>query len=79
MMAQHSESDAKQLGDSHERSSLGPYKETYMDLYNNRAGRQIGAANSTATHEELRKLVGDALREGKLITNLENIPDVFSK
>jgi len=75
LMATHSESDAKQAGDSHERTYVGPYKETYMDLHNNKVGREIGAANANKRHEEIAALVAQALAEGRLITGLEFVPD----
>jgi len=75
LMATHSESDAKQIGDSHERTSVGPYKETYMDLYNNKVGREIGAANANKRHEEIAALVEQALAEGRLITSTQSVPE----
>jgi len=75
LMGRHSESDAKQAGDGHERTVVGPYKETYMDLYNNKIGREIGAANANKTHEEIAALVAQALEEGRLITSTKSIPD----
>jgi len=77
-MGRHSESDAKQAGDGHERTSPGPYKETYMDLYNNKIGQAIGAANANKTHQEIAKLVAQALKEGRLITSTESVPDPSS-
>ena len=38
-----------------------------MDLYNNEVGRSIGAKNMSATPEELAKLVGQSLNQGKLL------------
>jgi len=78
LMGRHSESDAKQAGDGHERTYPGPYKETYMDLYNNKVGRAIGAANANKTHQEIAKLVAQALEEGRLITSTESVPDPSS-
>jgi len=76
LMAKHSESDAKQAGDSYERTSVGPYKETYMDLHNNKVGREIGAANTNKRHEEIAALVAQALAEGRLMVSTESVPDL---
>jgi len=75
LMATHSVSDAKQIGDSHERTRPGSYEETHMDLHNNKVGREIGAANAKKTHQEIAALVAQALKEGRLITSLEFVPD----
>jgi len=75
-MAQHSESDAKQLGDAHERRIVGPYEETYMDLHNNRVGRKIGGAkeNKNKSDAEIMELVAQALKNGELITSPDQVP-----
>jgi len=81
LMAQHSSSDAKQVGDAHERSVLGPYKEIYMDLHNKRVGRKIGSAkeNKNKSHAELFALVAQALKNGELITGLDQVPPLPDK
>lgn len=38
-----------------------------MDLYNNAVGRSIAAANPDASRERLADLVGDAVRDGRLV------------
>ena len=45
LMAQRDEPSAEEQGDAHERTGPNPYQEHYMDLYNNRVGRIVGAAH----------------------------------
>jgi|GEM_PF-2080970 len=76
LMAQHSPTDAKQVGDAHERTVVGPYEETYMDLHNNKVGREIGGAeeNKNKSAAEIFSLVVQALNNGALITSPEQVP-----
>ena len=54
---------AKQFTDAHEISVPNPIGERYMDLYNNRAGRNIAGANG---NEDAVEAIRKAIRNGKL-------------
>lgn len=58
---------AEALATAHEGMPGNPANREAMDLYNNKIGRGIAAANPNASKEQLAQLVGDALKEGKLI------------
>lgn len=73
LMAQRDEGKAAMLADAYERANPNDYKEHFMDLYNNRKGRRIGAANRLATPAELSDAVARALANGELISNIDKM------
>ncbi|MCC4608636.1 XVIPCD domain-containing protein [Xanthomonas campestris] len=58
---------AQSFATAHEGMPGNPANREAMDLYNNQVGRGIAAAHPGASKEQLAQLVGDALKEGKLI------------
>ncbi|WP_349656568.1 XVIPCD domain-containing protein [Xanthomonas sp. 10-10] len=58
---------AEALATAHEGMPENPANREAMDLYNNKIGRGIAADNPGASEEQLAQLVGNALKEGKLI------------
>ncbi|MCL1500809.1 XVIPCD domain-containing protein [Xanthomonas nasturtii] len=58
---------AQSFATAHEGMPGNPANREAMDLYNNQIGRGIAAAHPGASKEQLAQLVGDALKEGKLI------------
>lgn len=58
---------AQAFATAHEGRPGNPANREAMDLYNNQVGRGIAAAHPSASKEQLAQLVGDALKEGKLI------------
>ncbi len=73
LMAQRDAGSAHDQGDAHERSSPNEYAEHYMDLYNNRVGRKIGEAHSSATQKEISDLIAEELARGGLITDIKAV------
>ncbi|TXD45299.1 hypothetical protein TR80_002640 [Xanthomonas campestris] len=58
---------AQAFATAHEGRPGNPANREAMDLYNNQVGRGIAAAHPSASKEQLAQLVGDAMKEGKLI------------
>ncbi|WP_407470059.1 XVIPCD domain-containing protein [Xanthomonas campestris] len=58
---------AQAFATAHEGRPGNPANREAMDLYNNKVGRGIAAAHPSASKEQLAQLVGDAMKEGKLI------------
>ncbi|MCB5205517.1 hypothetical protein LH464_24060 [Neorhizobium sp. T786] len=79
LMAQIDEVDAASQANAHERSAPNVYSEHYMDLYNNRVGRKLGAAHPSASHKEIADLVKQELSRGGLITDLGQAPTAGAK
>lgn len=52
---------------AHEGIPDNPGNREAMDLYNNAVGRSIAAAHPNATRAQLAELVGDAVRDGRLL------------
>jgi hypothetical protein len=79
LMAQRDEPSAKEQGDAHERTRQNPYQEHYMDLYNNRVGRAVGAAHPYASRDKIDALIAEQLANGCLITSPEQVPPLRTK
>ncbi|MEA5125419.1 XVIPCD domain-containing protein [Xanthomonas floridensis] len=58
---------AQAFATAHEGRPGNPANREAMDLYNNQVGRGIAAAHPGASKEQLAQLVGEAMKEGKLI------------
>ncbi|PPU68921.1 XVIPCD domain-containing protein [Xanthomonas pisi] len=58
---------AQAFATAHEGMPGNPANREAMDLYNNQVGRGIAAAHPGASKEQLAQLVGDAMKDGKLI------------
>ncbi|RJU09581.1 hypothetical protein XcmpCFBP7700_18150 [Xanthomonas campestris] len=58
---------AQAFATAHEGRPGNPANREAMDLYNNQVGRGIAATHPSASKEQLAQLVGDAMKEGKLI------------
>lgn len=68
LMAKHLGQDfASQFATAHEGLPNNPQDRETMDLYNNSIGRQIAADNPNATDDELAQLIGDAVKDGKML------------
>ena len=73
-MAQRYPDMAAEVGDGRERMAPSSYKSHRMELHNNRIGREIGGGNLSAGHDELLGLVVNAMRAGKLSTDVCEVP-----
>ena len=58
---------AKEFGDAHERSDPNPTPERLMDLYNNKAGRDLATDPANADRDG-REVIREAIHDGKLRT-----------
>ncbi|MFB7721872.1 DUF6973 domain-containing protein [Nocardia sp. NPDC056100] len=61
------ETFADEYATSHEGGAGQPSHREAMDLYNNSIGRQIGADNPTASPEDLKSKVTQAINDGKAV------------
>ena len=65
-------SEAKALGDAHERSAVNRWGERIMDLYNNHVGRML-AADPSNHQRDPAVVIMDALIQGKLLLQPPNV------
>ncbi|ACP25653.1 hypothetical protein NGR_c18890 [Sinorhizobium fredii NGR234] len=73
-MAQRSPDMAAAVGDGRERMAPSSYKSHYMDLHNNRIGRDIGAAIPDADYDTILGRVADAVRAGRVVADVRQVP-----
>jgi len=78
MTQRFGEDFAKSFATAHEGVPNNPATREAMDLHNNEVGRQIALAHPDATDEELAKLVGEAVKNGKMVVIDRNDDLVYS-
>jgi hypothetical protein len=67
LVQQYGEQWTKAFATAHEGLPGNTANREAMDLYNNEIGRSIGAANKSASPEQLANLVEQSLNQGKLV------------